>query len=461
MKRIVSAVVIAMMLSLLPVVAVAVGTPVSLFLNGKKVLDEPVPIIIDSYAFIELHTFARELDIDVEWDAATHKATLKRGDTTLVLHVGEELAQVNDRTVRLVALPFMSGEYVYLPMQFVGAHLDIKMNWDVLTQSLMLYQRNKTFSNSEETEELGGVEQGPLLPDEEQVGGDRYLSTITGFQLKDEGLVFQLDAPVQPRSFYLTEPDRFVIDIPDATIALRLIDASIEGGEISASHPAIKTIRYAMHDPTTVRIVFDLERHLNINVNARNTELTLSWSAYSVVIDPGHGGRDPGAEGASGAYEKHFTLALSQKVIDLLEETSIQGYLTRADDSTISLEDRVKLANDLNADLFISIHGNTYTGVATGTETFYWQHNSKQFAETMHEHVVKATEFRDRLVKRHPYRVLNDNPDKGEAIKMPAVLLELGYLSTASEEKIMLTEQFQDKVAAAIVEGIKQYMGLK
>lgn len=460
MKRIISALVIAMMLSLLPVVAVAVGTPVSLFLNGNKVMDEPVPIIIDSYAFIELHTFARELEIEVDWDATAKRATLKRHDTTLVFHVGEALAQVNDRAVRLVALPFMSGEYVYLPMQFVGAHLDIKMNWDELTQSLMLYQRNKTFSNSDETEELGGVEQNPLLPDEEQVGEDQYLSMLSGFQMKEQELAFQWDAPIKPRSFYVTEPDRFVIDIPDATIALKLIDTSIEGGEINTAHPAIKKIRYAMHDPTTVRIVFDLERHVTIDVTTNDNSLILKWASYSVVIDPGHGGRDPGAEGASGAYEKHFTLSLSQKVMDLLEETDIQGYMTRTDDSAVSLEDRVKFANDLNADLFISIHGNTYKGIATGTETFYWQQNSKQFADTIHQHVVAATEFRDRLVKRHPYRVLNDEPDNGEPIKVPAVLLELGYLSTASEEKIMLTDQFQDKVAAAIVAGIKQYLGL-
>lgn len=463
MKRLVASLLVVAMLGLLPVVAVAVGTPISLFLNGKIVLDEPVPIIVDRQAFIELHTFARELDTVVSWDERTQKATLQHGDKTIELTVGQALATVNGQDISLEAKPFLSGDFVYLPLQVVGAELGIKANWDVLTQSLMLYQKNKKFVNSDESES-GDSEQ---LPEEGEPPtaevDERSLSTINSFRLSDNELILQFDTVVQPQSFYVEEPDRFVIDLPHSQLNRALIDEQMQGGELTPPRGAISNIRYATHDESTVRFVLDLDRVIPIDVSMQrnNNRISIKWASYSIVIDPGHGGRDPGADGASGLHEKHFTLSVAQKVMALLdEEPLLLGYMTRTDDRFVSLEDRVKFANDLNADLFISIHGNTYVGVATGTETFYWQENSKRFADTMHAHVVKATEFRDRLVKRFDYRVLTDEPDKGEAIRMPAVLLELGYLSTASEEKIMLTEDFQERVAAAIVAGIKDYLGL-
>jgi len=83
---------------------------------------------------------------------------------------------------------------------------------------------------------------------------------------------------------------------------------------------------------------------------------------YKVVIDAGHGGEDVGATGASGQYEKNFTLSVAKKVSKLLEQNPhIQVYMTRSDDSFISQESRHRpiYANDLNADLFLSIHANT------------------------------------------------------------------------------------------------------
>ncbi|MFB0846493.1 N-acetylmuramoyl-L-alanine amidase family protein [Paenibacillus oleatilyticus] len=94
------------------------------------------------------------------------------------------------------------------------------------------------------------------------------------------------------------------------------------------------------------------------------------------MIDPGHGGKDHGATGASGSFEKDFTLKLAHKVEEMAkQEPRIQVYMTRTDDRFISSVDRErpKFANDLGADLFISIYGNTYEdpGVS-GMETYYY-----------------------------------------------------------------------------------------
>lgn len=176
---------------------------------------------------------------------------------------------------------------------------------------------------------------------------------------------------------------------------------------------------------------------------------------YIIVIDPGHGGKDGGAIGASGQLEKDFTLQLSMKVKQLLEEeVHIGVHMTRTDDSFISSVDRerAQIANELGADLFISIHGNTFNDSSvSGTESYYYDDGSHLFATVMHRAVVRATGFRDRGVRVENYFVLKETD-------MPAVLLEVGYLTNAVEEKKMWDEAFQEEVAAAIVAGIKEYL---
>ncbi|WP_067844115.1 N-acetylmuramoyl-L-alanine amidase family protein [Amphibacillus sediminis] len=176
---------------------------------------------------------------------------------------------------------------------------------------------------------------------------------------------------------------------------------------------------------------------------------------FKVVIDPGHGGEDPGAIGYSGSYEKDFTLSLAKKVAHLLEQEELIGvYLTRADDIFLSTEtrERPKFANDLDADLFVSIHGNTFDDpTVTGTETYYYHDHSESLANILHRHVLEATGFNDRGVRNENYFVLTDT-------FMPAVLLEIGYLTNQQEEEKMLTEVFQDRLATSIAEGIKEYL---
>ncbi|WP_026700739.1 N-acetylmuramoyl-L-alanine amidase family protein [Salibacterium aidingense] len=190
----------------------------------------------------------------------------------------------------------------------------------------------------------------------------------------------------------------------------------------------------------------------NSNVNQNNSKN--NNTAFKVVIDPGHGGRDVGATGASGRYEKSFTLSLSKKVEKLLEEEpQIEVFMTRSEDRFISQEsrERPKYANKINADVFISIHGNTFSDPnVSGTETYYYHQSSRPFAQNIQKHVVEAAGFRDRGIKKKDLFVARDT-------KMPAAVLEVGYLTNAEEEAKMRTEDFQSHVAASIVEGIKEY----
>lgn len=171
-----------------------------------------------------------------------------------------------------------------------------------------------------------------------------------------------------------------------------------------------------------------------------------------IVIDAGHGGVDPGAEGVSGNYEKAVTLFIAAKVADILsQDPAFEVAMTREDDFFIPLEDRPAIANQMGADAFISIHGNTYTDSSvSGTETYYYKEDSIALSESVHRRLVDTLGFRDRGVKREEWKVLTHSD-------VPAVLLELGYLTNASDEAALLDDDTQTRTAQAIVDGLKDY----
>jgi N-acetylmuramoyl-L-alanine amidase len=188
------------------------------------------------------------------------------------------------------------------------------------------------------------------------------------------------------------------------------------------------------------------------SVNAGNTSTIVGKSVRKIVIDAGHGGKDPGAEGASGNLEKLVTLDIATKVANILDsDPSFDVYMTREDDTFITLEDRPRIANEIGADAFVSIHGNTYTDPdISGTETYYYEEDDIKLSEFVHKELVEALGFHDRGVRQEEWKVLTHSD-------VPSILLELGYLTNANEEAALLDEDTQIRTAQAIVTGLKDY----
>lgn len=183
-----------------------------------------------------------------------------------------------------------------------------------------------------------------------------------------------------------------------------------------------------------------------------NNGQSLPAGKHLVVLDAGHGQHDPGAIGVTDHKEKDFNLAMVLKVAELLkQDAQFEVVLTRSDDTFVELGNRAPIANNLNAAAFISIHANTGPSQAVGgSESYYYHPNGKSLADVLQTYLVQATGFKDRKVKLGDLRVLRDS-------KMPAALLEVGFLSNKQEEATMFNEEWQRRVAAGIVEGIKQY----
>ena len=182
---------------------------------------------------------------------------------------------------------------------------------------------------------------------------------------------------------------------------------------------------------------------------------------YTILIDPGHGGYDKGSIAQDKTtFEKDITLQIGTLVAkNLTKQNDIQAIISRNEDKAISLSDRAKLANEQNVDLFVSIHLNSQFGGndATGIETYYTkgkEDGSDKLAKQIQETVTSYIEIRDRGAKAAKFQVLQET-------KMPAVLIECGFLSNKEEAKKLQDRGYQEKLAEGIAQGIFTYLDEK
>lgn len=177
----------------------------------------------------------------------------------------------------------------------------------------------------------------------------------------------------------------------------------------------------------------------------------------TIVIDPGHGGTDSGAVGF-GFYEKTAVLDTALKVKELLKQTPFDVQLTREKDVFITLNNRTAFANNLNADIFVSIHANAAGSSASGTETYYYSAaatntriaESKKLASAIQKRLIEAWNLKDRGVKGDNFAVIRQT-------NMPAVLAELGFITNASDNAKLKSPEWRQKAADAIYLGILDY----
>lgn len=173
-----------------------------------------------------------------------------------------------------------------------------------------------------------------------------------------------------------------------------------------------------------------------------------------IVIDPGHGGKDPGATTKIGVYEKDIALAVALKVGALLKDDEV--VYTRTEDVYVGLSERALIANQAQAGLFVSIHCNSVDDEsAHGMEVYHHTHASeaaKRAARAIYDKLLPASGLRGRGVKSKDLAVLRET-------KMPAVLVELGFISNPGDRAKLTDFTWQDDAALAIAEGIVEAVG--
>ncbi len=325
-------------------------------------------------------------------------------------------------------------------------------------------------------------------------------------------VIVDLSQPVEFTKKRLTNPDRLYFDLRNSRIAKEIQNRLPVGDGI------LKSVRAGQYDPDTVRIVLDLETmedfsafilddpaRLIIDVNAKKQQ-RVALTKKIVVLDPGHGGHDPGAIGKNGLQEKDVVLDIALKVRDILaKEPDIEVVLTRDRDVFIRLEDRSLLALQKDADLFVSIHANASPNrSARGIETYLqnWTNEEEAIRVAARENYVSVKRMKEKLAqyKNDDYlgRMLSDlsrdykrdrsldlahyvqsslcsgvmkvhatTSDLGVkqalffvlmgASMPPSILAEVSFISNPEEEKLLSTESYRAVIARSIASGIKKY----
>ncbi len=185
-------------------------------------------------------------------------------------------------------------------------------------------------------------------------------------------------------------------------------------------------------------------------------EAPRSFGTGTVVIDPGHGGSDPGAPSYLGYWEKDINLKIAHKLVYYLRQEGIKVVMTRDNDRSIPLDDRVALTNRVNPDLFVSIHNNTNHTRNTRGYMILIARNaseaSKQAGRTI-ERTMETTGLKSMGMRKDSrgLRVLKNT-------KCPAVLVECGHISNPNEAALLYDGQFQNRIARAIADGILKYL---
>lgn len=169
-----------------------------------------------------------------------------------------------------------------------------------------------------------------------------------------------------------------------------------------------------------------------------------------IFLDPGHGGTNPGAIGINGLRESEVTLDVSLKTGRLLQAEGYTVNFSRTSQVNVSLSERARLANEWGADYFVSIHCNSNVDpIYKGTETFYYREGTvaEDFALAVNTALVNEINTRDLGIFTANFAVLR-------LTRMPAILVELAFLSNPEEAALLATESFRQKCAVGVSRGI-------
>ncbi|MEO8401940.1 MAG: N-acetylmuramoyl-L-alanine amidase [Gammaproteobacteria bacterium] len=359
---------------------------------------------------------------------------------------------------------------------------------------------------------------------------------LTAFQVATKNsmtrIALTFDKASVHRVFTLANPDRLVLDLQNTRLATSL-------KQLDVSDTAIKNIRIGHPVSSILRVVLDLNNHARVKIVSSLQDKLLVIDVYSsgeisktkktimqasiktnkflapenvlpratpthplvIVLDPGHGGRDPGALGQLGSKEKNVTLSIARKLAEIInQQPNMRAVLTRKGDYFVPLRNRLQLARKGNADLFIAIHADSYfndraygasvyalSAHGATSEAAHWLARRDNYSElggvdlselgdqsyllrsvlidlaqtatitdSLHlgmqvlSRMQKITILHYSHVEQAPFMVLK-SPD------IPSILVETGFLSNSDEELRLRDESYQNKLAESIFEGIRFY----
>ena len=455
--------------------------------DGRRTL--PLAMVGDQ-EFVGLDDLASAFQLAVREDALGAVTVSYKGKT-IVLTPDQALASVAGRLVSLPAAPSRAGRRWIVPVEFVSRALgpiyDVRLDLRKPSRLLLIGDvRVPRLTLRYDTQANAGrltIDATPAAP-----------STVTqdGARLTIKFDADALDVANPP----MAPPG------PQSLVqAVRLLDATTLVVDLGPRFNGFRSTSQQVD--TAARLAIDLVAQADATPPAPPAlpppppELPPAFgqpslAIHTIAIDPGHGGDDDGVKSASGLKEKDLTLAVARRARGAIEaRLGLRVLLTRDDDRNVPLDERTSMANNNKADLFISLHANgsmrpattgaaifcaafdkeaAQTAAAGGTErlpTFGggsrdiellpWDlaqtrhlDRSEAFAELLQQQFQGHLPLASRPIDRAPLRVL-------ESANMPAVLIELGYLTNAEQARTLAGETFQNNAAQAIFDAIVRF----
>ncbi len=425
---------------------------VDVYVEGKIVQFDAPPIIDASSnrTLVPFRQIFEALGAEVWFDARSKSAFGLKGDLTIELPINLKVAYKNGEQIQLdVATRAINGRTM-VPLRFIGESLGCRVD----------------AHNTPEGTRVDIVWIDPGRPDNE-----RSLKEITTTANDSELLIELKVEDGLNEVFKLGNPDRLVIDLQNTTNGVDDI--------LNLDNPMVSAIRTSQLTSDTTRMVLDLKSMVDYYFEKNNHSLLIRIVEPTglndaivpiepageseqpmpvvndrlIILDPGHGGKDVGAIGVSGKYEKDLVLGITNQLRTALEDEGYTVVLTRLDDSYVSLDERVNIADRTNAFAFVSIHANSAANpFAEGLEVYKYYDSDHKPAQNVLDAILMQTGQVNRNVKEAGFYVIKNT-------LMPSILIETGFISNVREEAFLWDQENQEDIVRGIVKGIMKYQG--
>jgi N-acetylmuramoyl-L-alanine amidase len=417
----------------------------------------------------------------IQPDSGGFKVTLN--NTIAAFGPDTRFAVVRDDLIEMPVNPIVIGGVPFVPWQFfngfLGKAADSEVLWDSGARVLTVRPKQQSI-----------------------VAVQMSVTNVQGISK----VVLTLSGPSE--YVIAKEASMYVIRFK-APLAAPFAEQAYDDANVSHASFSGSDLRIQLTSPDVIGDPYKLENPFRIVLDLRKAAAPIPGQApqlpgarpvepagiRTIVIDPGHGGKEVGAVGPGGLMEKDITLAVARKLSSALQSTiNARVVLTRDDDTVVSLDQRTAIANQYKADLFLSIHMNAaVVKGAKGSETYFlsleasdelakraaetenastnapkagpapdlklilWDlaqqeylQESSRFAQDIQEEMNSATGVQNRGVKQAPFKVL-------VGATMPAALVEVGFITNPDEESKLKSDAFQDTMVDALVRAIRKY----
>jgi N-acetylmuramoyl-L-alanine amidase len=454
----------------------------------------PLPTrLVSGQEMVALDDVARLFELTLREDVAAGGLTVATRSQTIVLSAGQALASVGGRLISLPAAPIRDGRAWFVPIDFVpralapalGTRIDLRK-----PSRLIVVGEVRMPQLGGRIEPLGAVARltldvSPATPHAITQDGNRLI-----VRFEADALDAVLPASTVPDLIQGVRPGEtasLIVDLGPRFATFRSADTPGDRGAgrivIEVIAPATEAAPQAL--PPAAPAAPQLPPLI---------DLAPSGALRTIVVDAGHGGTEPGAQGAGGTTEKDLALSVARRLKTALEaRLGVRVILTRDGDQSVGLDERAAVANNNEADLFISLHANASVRESmAGAEVFYlsleeygeegqrvahgdnerlpvfgggsrdievtpWEmaqarhiERSGLLAQAVEGALREQVPMSPRAIQQAPFRVL-------VGANMPAVLVEMAFLSNAQQERAAAGDAFQNAVVLALVNGVVRF----